>query len=242
MSLFKPKIDTINGLLHVQYHGRSPPGIPSEITVPLSADPTVFASHGNTAAAPTSEVCGDVIAAQLYASPTITTFFTTLIGTPCTLARFPSASSGRSTRHSKAHLNLFPGSQIKHPILLSNESPILAISRSSVNRLNEEIKETAVGAKAAHASVFRANLILAEQNFYPGHESPYVEDNWEALHIGDRDGVKLDVLGGCRRCQMLCVDQMTAEKNEEPFVTLAKTRRRQGKDFLWSACCADRRQ
>ena len=31
---------------------------------------------------------------------------------------------------------------------------------------------------------------------------------------------------------MVCVDQGTAEKNEEPFVTLAKTRRREGKVFF----------
>ncbi len=37
------------------------------------------------------------------------------------------------------------------------------------------------------------------------------------------------MLGSCRRCQMVCVDQTTAEKNEEPFATLAKTRRMGGK-------------
>ena len=39
----------------------------------------------------------------------------------------------------------------KRPILLSNESPILTITRSSLNRLNEQIKLT--DGKAAHASV-----------------------------------------------------------------------------------------
>ena len=39
----------------------------------------------------------------------------------------------------------------------------------------------------------------------------------------------LEMLGSCRRCQMVCVDQTTAEKNEEPFATLAKTRRMRGK-------------
>ena len=31
---------------------------------------------------------------------------------------------------------------------------------------------------------------------------------------------------------MVCIDQETAEKDEEPFVTLAKTRRRQGKVYF----------
>ena len=232
MSLLKPTIDLANGVLRIHYHGHTPPDTPSEITVPLSADPTVFTSYGDTAAFQTSEVCGDDIAAQLYSSPAIASFFTRIIGTPCVLARFQPASRGFSTRHSKPHLHNSSDRQIRRPILLSNESPILVISRSSINRLNEQIKEGVAGAKAAHASVFRANLVLAEQLSRSGHERPYVEDTWESLHIGDGEGVKLDVLGGCRRCQMVCVDQTTAEKNEEPFVTLAKTRRKQGKIYF----------
>ncbi|PQE20777.1 molybdenum cofactor sulfurase protein [Rutstroemia sp. NJR-2017a BBW] len=81
----------------------------------------------------------------------------------------------------------------KRPILLSNESPILAINRSSINRLNKEIEKS--GGKLASGSVFR---------------------------------------GSCRRCHMICVDQDTAEKNEEPFVTLAKTRRFESKVFFGS--------
>ncbi len=36
---------------------------------------------------------------------------------------------------------------------------------------------------------------------------------------------------------MICVDQDTAEKNEEPFVTLAKTRRFESKIFFGSHMC-----
>ena len=232
MSLLKPKIDLFNGLLRVGYLGSRPPGVPSEITVPLSEDPTVFTNRAATSVPSTSEVCGDDIAAQLYASPTITDFFTQLIGTSCTLARFQPATSGFSTRHTKAHLNLRSNPRVKHPILLSNESPILIISRSSINRLNEQIKERMSGAKAAHASVFRANMVLAEQLPHSGKERPYVEDDWTALDVGDGGKLRLDLLGGCRRCQMLCVDQMTAEKDEEPFVTLTKTRRKQGRTYF----------
>ena len=31
---------------------------------------------------------------------------------------------------------------------------------------------------------------------------------------------------------MVCIDQQTAQKDQEPFVTLAKTRRRQGKVYF----------
>ena len=237
MALLRPSLDLEEGLLRVHYHGPIPPATPNEISVPLSADPGVFQEYDFKCPMPNSKVCGENILAHTYASKQIAEFFTTLVGGPCTLARFPAAVPGLSTRHSKAHLNA-PGydrtpSQpleiTQRPILLSNESPILTISRSSLNRLNEQIKSK--GGKAAHASVFRANIIVAEDPASsPGSEEPYVEDEWRSLRIGD--DVTLDVLGGCRRCQMVCIDQHSAEKNEEPFVTLAKTRRKDGKVFF----------
>ena len=233
MALLRPIIELDSGLLHVRYHGPIPPCTAHEISVPLSADPTVFQRPKDGSQSTCSQVCGENIVAQIYASPKIATFFTNLVGTPCTLARFPAATAGLSTRNSKAHLNINGGPQNlnarQRPILLSNESPILTIFRSSLNRLNEHIKFK--DGKAAHASVFRANIILAEDPASsPGSERPYVEDEWRSLRIGH--DVDLGVLGGCRRCQMVCVDQGTAEKNEEPFVTLAKTRRKEGKVFF----------
>lgn len=228
MALLRPSFDLDRGLLIVRYLGPTPPIMSTEISVPLSADPSVFQHIEGGSLTPCSQVCGENIIAQTYASREIADFFTNLIGTPCTLARFPAAASGSSTRHSKAHLKVDSNSS-QRPILLANESPILTISRSSLNRLNEQIK--AKEGKAAHASVFRANIIVAEDPASaPGSEHPYVEDNWRSLQIGK--GVDLDVLGGCRRCQMVCVDQKSAEKNAEPFVTLAKTRRKEGKVFF----------
>lgn len=237
MALLRPSLDLENGLLRVRFNGPVPSATPNEISVPLSADPAVFQSCDVRRPMPTSQVCGENIHAHTYSSKQIADFFTTLIGAPCTLARFSAALAGLSTRYSKAHLNT-PGNAksssqplevTRRPILLSNESPILTISRSSLNRLNEQIKLK--GGKAAHASVFRANIILAEDPASsPGSEKPYTEDDWRSLRVGYE--FTLDVLGGCRRCQMVCVDQHNAEKNEEPFVTLAKTRRRDGKVFF----------
>ena len=236
MALLRPSLDLDRGVLLVRYHGAIPPSTPTEINVPLSADPNVFQRSEN-GFLPTSQVCGDSLTAHTYASKEIADFFTNLICTPCTLARFPPATAGMSARHSKAHLNStskdkpvnLGQERIPSTILLSNESPILAISRSSINRLNEQIKIK--GGKAAHASVFRANIIVAQDPALPpGSEQPYTEDSWRSLRIGQR--FDLAVLGGCRRCQMVCVDQHSAEKNEEPFVTLAKTRRKEGKVFF----------
>jgi molybdenum cofactor sulfurtransferase len=132
-----------------------------------------------------------------------------------------------------------------NPILLSNESPLLLISRSSVNRLNEAIKSNIPNTtttttssspsgnkKAVAADVFRANVVIAENQ--PMAERPYIEDTWRALSIGpgipsgyrpEHEHLRFDVLGSCERCQMVCVDQYTGTRGDEPYATLAKTRK-----------------
>ena len=219
MALIRPQLDFQAGMLVLRQAGN-----PEEVRVRLSLDPSYYAA--NISRQCDTNVCGDVVKARLYTSPDVAMFLTSAIGVPCTLARFPSASkTGSSMRHSKSHLQpLSQNANTPRPILLSNESPILTINRSSLNRLNEQIKSG--GGKAAHPAVFRANIVLAESSQLPsGQEQPWAEDSWDSMQIGGLDGPKLDFLSGCRRCQMVCVDQTSAEKNEEPFVTLAKTRR-----------------
>ncbi|KAN0071519.1 Pyridoxal phosphate-dependent transferase [Elaphomyces granulatus] len=200
-----------------------------------------------------SDVCGDRVVVNMYSSPEIAAFFSDFLGVLCTLARFPSHVS---TRYSKVRRSdrrspgisrsIMPGSfpescrsstDLQIPILLSNESPILIISRSSVNRLNENIKANAKNgsstSKAVVADVFRANIVVAEsvltsQQSSGDFEQPYIEDAWTSLRIGPQE-LMFDVLGSCQRCQLVCVDQFTAVRSEEPFSTLAKTRRIDGK-------------
>ncbi|KAK3699481.1 hypothetical protein LTR37_016438 [Vermiconidia calcicola] len=221
MALIRPCLDFEAGTLRVHLAGSS-----GQISVPLSKNPALY---GSSLRARHTSVCGDPLRTFMYASAAMTDFFTKAVGVPCTLARFDPAST--SSRHSKLHLLPHSQSQTRgasRPILLSNESPILTISRSSLNRLNEQIKTK--GGKAAHPSVFRANIVLAENRMLsPRQEQPWAEDKWHSMRIGGEEGTLFDILGGCRRCQMVCVDQENSEKNSEPFVTLAKTRRFDGR-------------
>ena len=68
----------------------------------------------------------------------------------------------------------------------------------------------------------------------PGYEQPYSEDHWNTIAIGQQS---FQMLGSCRRCHMICIDQESGEKNEEPFVTLTKTRRFDSKIFFGSHMC-----
>ncbi|KAH6675526.1 molybdenum cofactor sulfurase [Halenospora varia] len=255
MALIKPRIDFNRGTLSIRYAGTTTSSVQDEIHIPLSADPA-FSSTLNGNKFLSSRVCGDAIVAQTYKEE-INNFFTHVLGVPCSLARFPAGGAGFGMRHSKAHMQkhqrqkkattevdpvpgAFPSPPTppdsdseskRRPILLSNESPMLAITTSSLNALNEAIVGS--GGNQTSASVFRANIVLTS-TATKDEQHPYDEDKWKSIHIGQE---QFQMLGSCRRCHMICVNQETAEKDEEPFVTLARTRRFDSKIFFGSHMC-----
>lgn len=246
---------------------------PKEIRVPLSSNPALFHASPMPRGTRSSRVCGEEIFALTYASEAINTFFSATLGVPCVLARFPPGGQegDKSARHAKAHLQKHqraycnnnaaiplatelsrtppspPDSDAeeieRRRILLSNESPILAINMASVRALNKAIVSR--GGRAVSSAVFRANIILDTlpktlTRIAPEHdskevESAYAEDNWSSIRVGGQQTFKM--LGSCRRCHMVCINQSTGEKGEEPFVTLSKTRRFDGKVFFGTHMC-----
>ncbi|KAL6808333.1 pyridoxal phosphate-dependent transferase [Trichoderma sp. SZMC 28015] len=249
MALFQPLLLFDDNVLRVKYRGSTPKGQPTQVDIPLSNNPSLFDTDFRQTS---SRVCGENISAQSYLSEEINDFFTNSLGVPCVLARFPAGGRGASSRLSKARMQKhqrtekaqsgqpspFPGvpsppdsdseQQQSQPgkILLSNESPILMISTSSVEMLNKTIMET--GESAVDESVFRANIIVEASPGHHGHPA-YSEDMWRRISIGNHS---FKLLGACQRCQMVCVDQTTGERRQEPFVTLAKTRRLHGKVYF----------
>ncbi|QUC18289.1 uncharacterized protein UV8b_02530 [Ustilaginoidea virens] len=249
MALLRPILDFENGLLRVSYIGpRSDANLPSELQIPLYVNPAFF-EHASKHMP--SRVCGEQISARAYVSSDVNAFFSEALGVPCVLARFPAGGQGLTCRTAKAgiqkdqpfgrHLTL-PGSfpDIPSPpdsdsewpgrgkILLSNESPILLIHSSSVDALNEEIVQR--GGEIVSQDSFRANVVVAS-NAEDGTvgQSAYSEDGWSRIRIGSHD---FRLLGACRRCQMVCVDQATGHRRQEPLSTLAKIRRFDGKVYF----------
>ncbi|OHF01279.1 MOSC N-terminal beta barrel domain-containing protein [Colletotrichum orchidophilum] len=248
MALIKPTIDFDSGVLRVSYRGMKPRHLPNEISVPLSADPTCFESYCCSRVR-SSRVCGDNITIQVYASDHVNGFFSDILGVPCALARFPAGGLGLSMRHSKAKVQKYQHSPVGAPraclgaspelpsppdsdseqslakILLSNESPILLINTSSLRALNHEIQAT--GGRPVPSEAFRANILVGPTQ--DSNHLPWAEDEWKKLTIGGED---FNMLGSCRRCQMVCVDQESGERHQEPFVTLSKVRRFDGKVYF----------
>ncbi|OAX83711.1 hypothetical protein ACJ72_01932 [Emergomyces africanus] len=280
MALIRPVIDLDRGVLEIS---RGMPGTDrNPLELPLSGQSVDISTAElcENSVKKSSMVCGDRVTVQVYSSPVVSAFFSEFLGVPCTLARFPASSFIRYSKpqpryglpETNSPSNHMPGafpqsttplSQVhKNPILLSNESPMLLISRSSVNKLNEAIKlsgkPTSTATRAVAADVFRANIIVAEtpalaprnKKTTNGNnatassatskpptvlgEQPYVEDTWVGFRIGAH---KFAVLGSCRRCQMVCIDQFTAARSEEPFSTLAKTRKVGGQVMFGRHVC-----
>lgn len=255
MALFRPSIDFEEGLLRVAYTGHIPQHLPKEVSVPLSANPSLFESSQEIRSR-ASRVCGEEIFAQAYISSRLNDYFTEILQVPCALARFPPGGHGKSMRYSKAHLQRYqtsdrapspsylacfplppsPPDSDSEPakrqrILLSNESPILAINLASLAALNERIQ--GVGEEPVSAAVFRANVVIGSSLPQPP-DFAYSEDQWKGLRIGVQE---FSMLGSCRRCHMVCIDQKTGKKRQEPFITLAKTRRFDGKVFFGTHMC-----
>ncbi|CAJ2501139.1 Uu.00g039920.m01.CDS01 [Anthostomella pinea] len=254
MALIRPVIDFSTGHLRISYRGPPLRDTPGQVLVPLSANPDLFrpstSGHGMT-----SRVCGEEISAQVYRSDEVSNFFSRILGVPCALARFPPGGLGKGMRHAKAHLQNHqkvsssgrnttrchlpsaatpPDSDSESEqrrILLSNESPILAINLSSLEALNRKIAQR--GGKAVSAEVFRANIVIRSST-PKGDSFAYSEDHWSRLRIGKQS---FKMLGACRRCHMVCIDQETANKSEEPFITLTKTRRFDGKVLFGTHMC-----
>ncbi|KAH7034843.1 MOSC N-terminal beta barrel domain-containing protein [Microdochium trichocladiopsis] len=253
MALIKPSLDLVQGKLNITYVCPKSPNDVRVLSVPLSTDATAFKTITPGCAA-SSRVCGENVLARIYAADEINDFFSGILETPCALARFPAGGAGQSMRHAKAHLQKHQRSTApkaasqagvdtppdsdnevdKPKILLSNESPILAISLKSLDALNSEIVRSGRGSPVS-AEVFRANVVIGHSSsdktsFLPAYD----EDHWSTIAIGSH---RFRMMGSCRRCHMVCINQSTAEKTDEPFITLTKTRKFDGKVFFGTHMC-----
>ncbi|KAH0426660.1 molybdenum cofactor sulfurase [Colletotrichum camelliae] len=205
--------------------------------------PTIDLENGTLLEWTVSRVCGESVNVERYTSHLITEFFSNTLSIPCDLARCSPKSRKATMRLGKVRQlpKVCPQSACVqkslssptcttpemtqnhtkgHHILLSNESPILAVTTASLEALNAAIR--ASGGRDVSADVFRANIVIASSP----EVSAYSEDDWSDIRIG---ALEFKVLGPCQRCHMVCIDPETGVKGAEPFVSLSRTRRFDGK-------------
>lgn len=115
------------------------------------------------------------------------------------------------------------------PVSFADGYPLLIATKASLDALNDEL--IAGGGSALPMTRFRPNIVIEDA-------SPWADDNWRAIRIGD---VEIDLVKPCVRCVVTTKDQMTgADTGKEPLRTLAKIRRSAHPDlsgvlFGWNA-------
>jgi len=97
--------------------------------------------------------------------------------------------------------------------LFADGYPVLVIGQGSLDDLNTRL--VAKGEPALPMNRFRPNVVVS------GLE-PYEEDH---LHTLESDGVRLQMVKPCARCQVTTTDQQTARVGFEPLPTLSTYRR-----------------
>ncbi|KAK6348500.1 hypothetical protein TWF718_006290 [Orbilia javanica] len=211
MALIRPFINLETRQLSISYKQ-----ITTTLEIPLDESLPTH-SHPITKKC-NSKVCGDTIVVQAYSEKRISEWFSDALNVPCTLARYPSAPDGGG-RYMKNHVRQANG---EIPIALRNESPILVVNRKSLDPINEAIYKS--GGKLSDISVFRSNIIV-------DGPQPFDEDKWLQLGFKNSNST-IQLLGPCRRCHMICIDQTTSERSPEPFVSLSKLRTINGKVYF----------
>lgn len=203
MALICPVVDRASGTLRVSAEGMD------DLVLSLEA--------GKTSCTTQARVCGDIVDV-ISSTASADAWLSTFLGLDCILQR----ASSTSTRHGH-----FLNSPKPVPILLSNESPFLLISSSSVQQVTDWISESTppnvdgdppLSAPSINPACFRANFT------YSSTLLPFVEDTVSTVTIGTET---FSTLAPCRRCLMICVDQDkgTRTKSNEPFNCLARKRR-----------------
>ncbi|KAL6873775.1 hypothetical protein ACP4OV_013857 [Aristida adscensionis] len=148
----------------------------------------------------------------------VNTWFSEAIGSPCTFMRCSSSRYRSCTINGRKDLCRDTRSKLS----FVNEGQLLLISEESIADLNIRLSKGSVKQRVVvDATRFRPNIVISGS-------TPYCEDSWKRLHIGD---AYFTSLGGCNRCQMINLHQNSGQviKSKEPLATLASYRRQKGK-------------
>lgn len=236
MTMIHPSIDLDRHVLSVHYDAGDGNTKSLEISLDLEVGNTSLVQTCKASSNRSATVCGERQEVQVSTSAKIAAFFTTALEVPCILARHQTASAAGKDALSQwdsirpSMPGHFPDTRVS-PLSktksLANESPILLISQPSVDSLNLSIQANDSAAAPVPADTFRGNIVIAQES--SESRAPYIEDQWTSIQISDDPTNQFRVIGPCQRCQMVCIDQKSAKRTQEPFSTLAKTRRRDGK-------------
>ncbi|NWU97734.1 MOCOS sulfurase, partial [Upupa epops] len=146
--------------------------------------------------------CGDGIAG----------WFSMFLGRPSRLIRQSSDMKNRShQKHTKG-----PGSAANVSLSLVNEAQYLLINTASILQLKEYISARLEEPLEIEELIrrFRANIVISAPESFE-------EEEWAEISIG---ALRFQVVGPCSRCQIICINQQSGERNKEVLQSLSAAR------------------
>ncbi|KAF6303053.1 molybdenum cofactor sulfurase [Rhinolophus ferrumequinum] len=203
LCLIQPFIDLQQRIMVIKAKGMDP------IEVPLE--------NGEQAPICQSKVCADRV--NTYdCGEKISSWLSKFLGRPCHLIR----QSSNFQRNAKKKHGKGQSDDTTATLSLVNEAQYLLINRSSVLELQQQLNASDENGKEAMLpmkdliSRFRANIIT-------NGTSAFEEEKWDEISIGS---LRFQVSGPCHRCQMICIDQQTGQRNQDVFQKLSESRKR----------------
>ncbi|KAG8521657.1 Molybdenum cofactor sulfurase [Galemys pyrenaicus] len=203
LCLIQPFIDLQQKIMVVKAPGMAPIKVPLE----ENNEPTQICQ---------SKVCADRV--NTYdCGEKISSWLSEFFGRPCHLIK----QSSNFQRHAKKKYSK-DQSGTTATLSLVNEAQYLLINRSSVLELQRQLNICNENGKEELFSVedliprFRANIIT-------NGTKPFEEEKWDEIAIGS---IRFQVVGPCHRCQMICIDQQTGQRNQDVFQKLSESRER----------------
>ncbi|XP_052597641.1 molybdenum cofactor sulfurase isoform X2 [Peromyscus californicus insignis] len=204
LCLIQPFIDLQRRIMVIKAKGMDP------IEVPLE-------ENSERAQICQSRVCADRV--NTYdCGENVSRWLSQFFGRPCHLIK-QSPNFQRNARKTPGK-GQPPGTVAT--LSLVNEAQYLLVNTSSVLELQQRLNASDEHGKEESFSVkdlvsrFRANIITKGAR-------PFEEEEWEEVSVGS---LHFQVLGPCHRCQMICIDQQTGQRNQDVFQKLSESRGR----------------
>ncbi|ORX72068.1 PLP-dependent transferase [Linderina pennispora] len=200
MALIRPQIDTQNGALVLHAKGFSP----------LELDLEHIESR--------------------VSRPAVSGWLSSVLSVPCYLACEPTLlisgmADGSTVLHSLERRDSACFARTRRGDLsFANESQILLVTRESAQQVEDWVLEESdlENAKSRFGPTqYRPNIVGQTARI-----APFEELKWSQVSIAKK---KFQVSGPCRRCQMIGVNQESAQVLKEPYATLARKMRINGK-------------
>lgn len=204
LCLIQPFIDLTQRIMVLRAQGMDP------IEVPLE-------ENSEQAQICQSKVCADRVSTY-DCGDKISNWLSRFFGRPCHLIK----QSSNFQRNAKRKQSKDQPSGETAALSLVNEAQYLLINRSSVLELQQQLKASNENGEEELLPIkdlisrFRANIITSGTRAFE-------EEKWDEISVGS---LHFQVVGPCHRCQMICIDQKTGQRNQDVFQKLSESRER----------------